>query len=452
MSAKALSIRSDRIVIKLDAARSLFSKDQLGRALGRCRIMGVKPDKGETAVLPLGDLLSVKDPVWVWDVEARRILWANRAGQALWGADTLEDLRGRRFNPRAKSIGRMAAMAAEPAAREWTESLRLPGSARKTPVTCNIQSLNVAGGRPGLIVRAVDGAAQGKAGPMPSQAAPRRRSDANEAALAQIAARMMEAQASWQRNGVKPLTAARTKPSNPESAAALLLRELCHELRNPLNVIIGFAERIRDGDPARAGAAVKKHAASILDGAHLALDLLDDFSARFRPGAVPQAAEPADIKAAIESCLRLIDPLAKQAKLKITKSLGRNLCSPRLEQRALKQILLNVLLNAVRHQKTGGRVSLSARRSRDGVLRLAVSDDGVGMTKREIRAALGQRRNRAVGVNGSGLGLPLVKRLVEAAGGVIAIESGRGKGTTIMLAFPRESLAVPGAAAQGDGL
>jgi signal transduction histidine kinase len=111
-----------------------------------------------------------------------------------------------------------------------------------------------------------------------------------------------------------------------------------------------------------------------------------------------------------------------------------------VSEHGLRQILLNLLMNAVRHQKTGGSVKVTALARKDGSVRLAVADDGRGMTKKEIktvmkalRDALPPARQRQPG--SSGLGLPLVKRLAETAGGVLSIESARGKGTTVAIVF-----------------
>ncbi len=78
--------------------------------------MSVKTDKGGVS-LALGDLLMAEDPVWVWDIRARKILWANRAGQAFWGADGLDALRARRFPARDKSLARIACSRAKPGRR-----------------------------------------------------------------------------------------------------------------------------------------------------------------------------------------------------------------------------------------------------------------------------------------------------------------------------------------------
>jgi signal transduction histidine kinase len=407
--------------------------------------MAIKTNKGGMS-LALGDLLVAEEPVWVWDVGARKILWANRAGQAFWGADTLDSLRARRFDARNKTISHIAARAKTSGrSQEWTERLTFPGRPDRTPVTCYMQSLEVAGGRPGVIVKAL-GAAAKPAAPAATPAKALAADTAGKTALKAVAAQLEEARASRRklRNGasldagVAPGAAA---PASISPQHAALIRELCHELRNPLTVIIGFAERIRDGDPVRGHSKVPAYAENILEGAHLALDILRDFSARLTAADVAPAPEPADIKAAVVSCLGLVAPLAKQAGLTLSKSLGRRLPYLKVETRALKQMLLNVLLNAVRHQKTGGRISVKARHGRSGVLRITVIDDGIGMKKKEIKAALsGKPRQTPEAGSFSGLGLPLVRRLAESAGGTVAIESARRKGTQVEIRFPPASL------------
>jgi signal transduction histidine kinase len=225
----------------------------------------------------------------------------------------------------------------------------------------------------------------------------------------------------------------------------LMLRELCHELRNPLTVILGFSERIRDGG-VRHPDKIQSYAANIVQSAGLAMDILADFSDRIlRPLAHPPDPEPAEVRPVVISCLQLIAPLAAQAGLKVSRSVPNGLGALNITERALRQILLNLLLNAVRHQKTGGMVRVVVRKRWDGAARIKVSDDGIGMTKKEIKAVMSGRPAPAVPQPGrSGLGLPLVKRLTEAAGGTLAIESARRKGTTVQIILP------PSGAAAGE--
>ena len=192
--------------------------------------------------------------------------------------------------------------------------------------------------------------------------------------------------------------------------------------------------------PGRHQEKLRAYAADIMTSAHLAMAILGEFSSRIlKPDEGPPDPEPVDIKSTVESCLRLIAPLARQAGLKLSRSAGRGLPPLLAGEHVLKQILLNVLMNAVRHQKTGGRIQVTARKRKDGSVRLAIADDGKGMTKKEIRSVMSATRRKAAippAPGRSGLGLPLVKRLVESAGGKLSIESTRGKGTTVEMLFP----------------
>lgn len=414
----------------------------------------MESDGGSGGLIPLGDFLTAEEPVWVWDAAARRILWANQAGRAFWGAASNEGLRVRKFDARNKAVLRMAALANDAGEkREWVETLTLGAAAGRQSVTCHMQSLEVAGGHPGLIVKALRDAAgrdQRAAEIEAPEAPPRSPSDeraarADRTALDAIAARLKHgpAEDSRRRQPKAPAPALPSRDTRP-GAALLTVRELCHELRNPLTVILGFAERISDtAPPGRNQERLRAYAADIMESAHLAMAILGDFSMRIlRPEEGPPAPEPADIKSTVESCLRLIAPLAKQAGLKVSKSAGRGLPPLLAGERVLKQILLNVLMNAVRHQKTGGRIQVTARKRKDGTVRLAITDDGKGMTRKEIKSVMSAARRKAPvppAPGRSGLGLPLVKRLVESAGGTLAIESTRGKGTTVEMLFPAAS-------------
>jgi signal transduction histidine kinase len=404
-------------------------------------------------LVPLGDFLTAEDPVWVWDAADLRILWANKAGREFWGADSVDALRAMRFNPRNKSARRMVALAEKPGSvREWVETLTLAAASGRRAVKCHMQSLQIAGGRPGLIVKALDETqgrdrhaaepAETKAERSPPQ--PRRAATADKTALAAIAARLRQAASLSEKRKTtgRPAPQALPPPGPALDPVTLQIRELCHELRNPLTVISGFAERIRDNaPPGRQQAQLVGYAGDILESARLALAILSDFSGRMlRPDQEPARPDPADIRATIESCLRLIAPLARQAGIKLSRRTASGL--PRLEagERVLKQILLNLLMNAVRHQKTGGKIHVSARLRRDGAVRLTVADDGKGMTKKEIRAIMAPPRRASppppAHPGSSGIGLPLVKRFVESAGGALSIDSARGAGTTVAILFP----------------
>lgn len=411
--------------------------------------MESKSDAG--MFVPLGDFLTAEDPVWVWDAVDLRIVWANKAGRDFWGAATLEALRAMRFDPRNKSARRMVSLAEMSGrAGEWVETLILPAASGRRTARCHMQNLQIAGGRPGLIVKAVDLAngrdteAAPALGTDRTAAEPRARPLASDkTALEAIAQRLQRVAKA---DAPEPKPPEQTPPSVPSGPLpdplTLHIRELCHELRNPLTVISGFAERIRDNaPPGKQQAQLIGYAGDILESARLAMAILSDFSGRMlRSGQEPPPPEPADIRATIESCLRLIAPLARQAGIKVSRRTGSGLPRIAAGERVLKQILLNLLMNAVRHQKTGGKIRVSARARKSGAVHLAVADNGRGMTKKEIRAVMSRSRRKLAPPpphpGASGLGLPLVKRFVESAGGELSIDSARGEGTTVGIVFP----------------
>jgi two-component system, cell cycle sensor histidine kinase PleC len=113
-----------------------------------------------------------------------------------------------------------------------------------------------------------------------------------------------------------------------------------------------------------------------------------------------------------------------------------------IDETRLKQILLNLLSNAVKFTPAGGRVTVRAAVIESGAMRIAVIDDGIGMTAEEVELAMQPFRqvnsNLARRSEGTGLGLPLTKAFVELHGGRLIVESTPGDGTTASIVFPRE--------------
>lgn len=426
--------------------------------------------EGGIGFIPLGDFLTAEDPVWVWDVDARRILWANHAGRTLWGEPSLDVLRARRFKAQNKFVARLTALARQNGSqRDWSETLTLPVAEGERAIKCYMQMLLVAGNRPGLIVKALGSEKSSKTAehtnkpPLPRKTVksnsksdrapptiatlkgnlPSKRQtlpvsgDITLLELPQVIARTPQEVKTSPAAACPVSTESVSSPALPETVH-LMLRELCHELRNPLTVILGFSERIRDGG-VRSAEKVQSYAGNIMESAELAMAVLADFSKRIMRPDAPQVAETVEIRSTVACCVRLISPLATQAKLKVTRSVAAHLPRLKIAERSLKQILLNVMMNAVRYQKTGSKLHVGVTKRRDGTVRIAISDDGIGMTKKEIRVAMGGKRPQ-VPVDpisgGSGLGLPLVKGLVEQANGTFSIESSRYKGTTIIITFP----------------
>ncbi|HAX92239.1 MAG TPA: hypothetical protein DCY07_08590 [Rhodospirillaceae bacterium] len=223
------------------------------------------------------------------------------------------------------------------------------------------------------------------------------------------------------------------------------LANMSHELRTPLNAIIGFSEIIRDQLFGPVGQdQYIEYAGDIHDSGQLLLSLINDIldMSKIEAGKRDLAETVMGVEDIVRSVTRLVAARAKAGKVRLSMSVPPTLPFFRAEERAFKQILTNLLTNAIKFTPEGGSVTLSADLGKNGEMIIAVQDTGIGMTPEEIPVALapfGQIESALSRKNqGTGLGLPLTRALVELHGGTLGLESEVGKGTTITLTFPKE--------------
>ena len=220
------------------------------------------------------------------------------------------------------------------------------------------------------------------------------------------------------------------------------LARVSHELRTPLNAIIGFSEVIKDRalGPA-AGDRYADCARDIHDAGQQLLLLVNDILdlSRLQAGTMELVQEPVDVGPVIEWGLRVVAPRAERKNLRLGMSVpsgtGRVLADPR----ALRQMLLNLLTNAVTFTPEGGSITVEAQRGPGGRCILHVADTGVGMTAEQVRTAALPFQQCSPLVarpgQGRGLGLAIVKALMEAHGGHLRIDSQPGCGSRVSLEF-----------------
>ncbi|HYM02580.1 MAG TPA: ATP-binding protein, partial [Stellaceae bacterium] len=150
--------------------------------------------------------------------------------------------------------------------------------------------------------------------------------------------------------------------------------------------------------------------------------------------------EEVEIAGLITGCLPIVDQRAAQGSIDLNLVPIPDLPPVRADRLRLKQILLNLLSNAVKFTPSGGTVTVSAARSADGGVTIAVADTGIGMRPEEIPMALEPFRQVEGSLSrryeGTGLGLPLTKQLIELHGGALTIESELGRGTTVRITIP----------------
>jgi signal transduction histidine kinase len=230
-------------------------------------------------------------------------------------------------------------------------------------------------------------------------------------------------------------------------AKSQFLATMSHELRTPLNSVIGFAELLgieihgELGDP-----RYREYATSIRDsGAHL-LALINDVLdfAKIDAGRLELAEDEIDIPELFVASLRMVKSAAAEAGLVLCDKIAdAELPRLRADQRRIKQILLNLLSNAIKFTPGPGTVTIAARREA-GTVVITVADTGIGIAADDLDKALepfGQIDNRlARAYEGTGLGLPLSKQLMEVHGGSLRLDSTPGVGTTVTLTFPAERI------------
>lgn len=223
------------------------------------------------------------------------------------------------------------------------------------------------------------------------------------------------------------------------------LANMSHELRTPLNAIIGFAEIIKGQMFGPVGKAQYiEYAGDIFDSGQLLLSLINDIldMSKIESGKRPLVESTLNIEQIVQSVVRLVAARAKMGKLHLTTQVPKDLPALRGEERALKQILTNLLTNAIKFTSEGGDVTLTALIDGNGRMCIKVVDTGIGIAPEDIPVALapfGQIESALSRKHqGTGLGLPLTKALVELHGGILDLQSALGIGTTVTLTFPAE--------------
>jgi signal transduction histidine kinase len=227
------------------------------------------------------------------------------------------------------------------------------------------------------------------------------------------------------------------------------VHHLSHELRTPLTAVMGFAEILRDqllgppGSP-RYGEA----AAQIVAAGDYMLELINNLLdlARIEAGRLELHEEDCPPALIVDATLSMMAARADRSGVALSARLPADLPVLRADPSLVRQMLTNLVGNALKFTDPGGHVTVSAERDAAGSLILAVADDGRGMPPERIPQALtafAQVHDRtrdpmAATQHGSGLGLPLTAALVELHGGGIAIDSAPGRGTTVRLRFPPE--------------
>jgi cell cycle sensor histidine kinase DivJ len=237
------------------------------------------------------------------------------------------------------------------------------------------------------------------------------------------------------------LQQARKIAEEASSAKSRFLATIGHELRTPLNAIVGFSEMMTSGVVGEMSPQHKEYATLIQQSGHHLLDvvkMLLDMS-RLEAGKFELTTEPIAPESLVEPCLKMVDAMARQKSVRLMTDIPRSLPLLIADERACRQILINLLTNAVKFSREHTVVTLAMKRQ-GRHLAISVADHGIGMAEESVKR-IGEpffqaQDGLARRYEGTGLGLSIVKGLVELHEGTLHASSSPGEGTVMTVLLP----------------
>jgi signal transduction histidine kinase len=390
-------------------------------------------------------------PGWVIEARSRRVLAANTAGLAELGLT--RDGANALLDRRMPAVLRLREIAQSRRARARREKLTFWAPAGPVSLPCDIVSPE--GAAQGTLVVLAGAQAQplARTKPPPVSREPeagdaatlrkiaRRiragRYDASRRAQSRERARATAARSDARASNGSHEGASRSSAARPSGLPLEpdFLRKLGHELKTPLSAIAAAAEIMRDERFGRLGSArYRGYASDISEAARHALSVIDRMLGA-GVGDRERAVEVVEINvnALVRSVVSQMQPLAQRAGLKLTLHLAPRLPPIPADATSMRQILLNLVGNALKFTGAGGTVAVITRTNPDGRTWVTVRDTGAGMSDREIARAVGNARSepptRRRKGGGFGIGLALARALAANMGATLVIESRRGEGT-----------------------
>ena len=223
------------------------------------------------------------------------------------------------------------------------------------------------------------------------------------------------------------------------------LANMSHELRTPLNAIIGFAQLMHDGKVGPVPADHKEYLGDILTSSRHLLELINDVLdlARVESGKMEFHPEPVNLSQLVMQVRLILQSVAAGKRLAVDMDISPLVEELVIDPSKLKQILYNYLSNAVKFTPEGGRISIRALAAGAEQFRLEVQDTGAGIPAEQIGDLFVEYKQLEPGLSkrhqGTGLGLALNKKIVEAQGGRVGVESTQGEGSLFFAVLPKRA-------------
>jgi PAS domain S-box-containing protein len=240
------------------------------------------------------------------------------------------------------------------------------------------------------------------------------------------------------------LRLAKEQADTANRAKSAFLANMSHELRTPMNAILGFSELIINETFGPLGN--EKYSEYINDvhtsAGHL-LEIINEVldMSKIEAGRIELDESEVSMADLVQSVMRMMESRIFGKDITVHQDVAENLPYIRADQRLMRQVLINLVTNAVKFSKPGGNIWISLEMLPNNVMQVIVKDDGIGIPKEKLPQAMepfGQVTDKAenTGQQGTGLGLPLAKAMVELHEGSIALESDEGKGAIVTFRLP----------------